>query len=126
MANENLSRPFLIEFNGQFVVNPPPNAERDFGGRVPASVGGRPDAAVFLLEDGILRSVNRDDNPLQFLGRFVIEPLAFMPMPVYWMPQRDQVKRCIFTGDESSPQVFKSEGILDIGYMVIILESDYK
>jgi hypothetical protein len=126
MENANLPRPFLIEFNGQFVVNPRSNTDMEFDGRVPASVGDRQDAAVFRLEDGILRKADENNGPMMFFGRFVIEPLAYMPMPVYWFPQRGQVQPTTFTGDEGSPQVFNCRGILGRYCMVTIFQSDYE
>ncbi|KAG9193000.1 hypothetical protein G6011_11734 [Alternaria panax] len=109
MANENLSRPFLIEFNGQFVVNPRPTDDMAFEGRIPASTGDRRDAAVFKLENGFLLKADSGPMPLHF-GRFRIEPLALMPMPVYWIPQRDMVQQCAYIGEESSPETFQSSG----------------
>jgi hypothetical protein len=117
MANADLSRPFLIEINGQFVVNPPLDVDMDQGGRVQARVGDRQDAAVLKLEDGILRKADENSGPMQFLGRFIVEPLIYMPMPVYWVPQREQVKQCTFTGDESSPQTINCEGIFGRNHM---------
>ncbi|KAG9197906.1 hypothetical protein G6514_000745 [Epicoccum nigrum] len=110
MENQNLSRPFLIEFDGQFVVNPPLNAQEEHEGRVPARVGDRRDAAVFKLEDGLLRKADDGIGPMQFFGRFVAEPLAYIPMPVYWISSPDQVQRTVFIGDESSPQALECSG----------------
>lgn len=127
MANANLSRPFIIEFNHQFVVNPTSNASLEDEGRAPASVGpDRRDAAVFKLEDGFLRRVDENNGPPAFLGRFVVEPLAFMPMPVYWILQRNMVQPCTFTGDESSPEMLKSNGILGRCPIVLVFGSDYE
>ena len=117
MANANLFRPFLIEINGQFVVNPPLNTDMDNAGRVLASVGDRREAAVFKLEDGILRKADENNGPMKFLGRFIVESLAPMPEPVYWVPEHEQVKRWSFTGDESSPHTLECEGIFGRCYI---------
>ncbi|KAF7681050.1 hypothetical protein GT037_000026 [Alternaria burnsii] len=109
MENQNLSRPFLIEFNGQFVVNPRMDDNMAFDGRVPASVGDRSNAAVFELSEGYLRKVGGQGPPMHF-GRFVVEPLAFMPMPVYWIPEQSMVQPCNYTGEENSPRIFESRG----------------
>ena len=115
MENIDLSRPFLIEINGQFVANPPSNTDNE--DRVQASVGDRRDAAVFKLEQGVLRRADENNGPLRFLGRFVVEPLIYAPLPVYWVTQPQMVKRCNFTGDESSPQTLNCEGIFARCYM---------
>jgi hypothetical protein len=110
MANQNLSRPFLIEFNGQFVVNPKMDDNMAFDGRIPASIGDRANAAVFELHNGVLHKAGGQGPPMHF-GRFRIEPLAFMPMPVYWIPQREMVQQCNYGGEEDSPTVFESSGM---------------
>ena len=116
MANANLSRPFIIEFNGQFVLNSPWNTDIDNEGRVQASVGDRRDAAVFKLDDGILHKAD-GNGPMRFLGRFIVESLVPMPEPVYWVPEHEQVKRWSFTGDESSPHTLECEGIFGRCYI---------
>ncbi|CAG5150730.1 uncharacterized protein ALTATR162_LOCUS2756 [Alternaria atra] len=109
MENANLPRPFLIEFNGRFVANPPmDDSMEDLGGRVPAKVGDRKDAAVFTLRDGYLCKAGQ--NQEMTFGRFKIEPLAFMPMPVYWMLNRNMAQPCKYNGEENSPKLFESSG----------------
>ena len=111
MENANLPRPFLIEFNGRFVANPPmDDSMEDLGGRVPAKVGDRKDAAVFTLRDGYLCKAGQ--NQEMTFGRFKIEPLAFMPMPVYWMLNRNMAQPCKYNGEENSPKLFESSGTL--------------
>jgi hypothetical protein len=113
MENANLARPFLIEFNGRFVAHPPmDNSMEDLGGRIPAKVGDRKDAAVFTLRNGYLSQAG--PNQEMTFGRFKIEPLAFMPMPVYWMLNRDMAQPCTYSGEESSPKLFESSGTLHL------------
>ncbi|KAL1799663.1 hypothetical protein ACET3X_000005 [Alternaria dauci] len=109
MYGQNLPRPFLIEINGKFVANPDPAQMNETSdGRVPAVMGDRGNAAVFEFRDGSLRKTGGPDA-LHF-GRHRIEPMAFMPMPVFWIAQREMAQECMFEGDEESPTGFKCAG----------------
>ncbi len=81
----HIPRPFTIEFNGRFVINPPKEHTEDEG--IEAVIGDREDAAVFNLMEGYLRC-----GDSFVMGRYTVEPRAYMPMSVYWSKERGMIQ----------------------------------
>ncbi|RYN30749.1 hypothetical protein AA0114_g12254 [Alternaria tenuissima] len=87
-----------MEVNGRFVVNPPKSVEDD-NDRIPSRLGPRTDAAVLKLTDGYLSSGE------YYMGRWVIEPRALLPMQVFWAKDQQSVQPCQRDGPEEDPQL---------------------
>lgn len=104
MEEGTLARTFIMEVNGKFVVNPPKSLEHDEE-LIPCRLGARTDATVLKLTHGYLTSGE------YYMGRWVVEPRAFMPMKVFWAKQQQMVQRCECHGPEENPQL-KTNGVL--------------
>ncbi|RII07895.1 hypothetical protein CUC08_Gglean008873 [Alternaria sp. MG1] len=104
MEEGTLTRAFIMEVNGKFVVNPPKSVEDD-NDRIPTRLGPRTDAAVLKLTDGYLSSGE------YYMGRWAIEPRALMPMQVFWAKEQGMVQACQRDGPEEDPQL-KTNGVL--------------
>jgi hypothetical protein len=104
MEKGTLTRPFIMEVNGKFVVNPPKSLEDDEYVN-PSRLGARTDAAVLKLTDGYLNSGE------YYMGRLQLEPRAYMPMGVFWTKWKDTVQPCQCHGSEENPEL-KMNGLL--------------
>lgn len=97
MASASITKPFIIQVDDKFVLNPSKDNQEDI---VQTRVGDRDDAAVFTLSDGYLTSGDL------FMGRHIVEPPApFIPAFIFWMKHRQGVQQVQKYGSEQEPRL---------------------
>jgi hypothetical protein len=94
----HIPRPFIIEIGGRFVINPPKEHTEDEV--TEAVIGDRDDATVFNLTESYLRC-----GDSYVMGRYTVEPRAYLPMSVYWLKERGMIQQCKNTGTQEEPKL---------------------